>query len=99
MEQIKIKETEIVSPVDKVIGDLINFSGRFIDGPKSGKSKIISIKQDMLYLGEERYLDNSPEAIWAHLENGRSVLLGFMYESGRFEISKRYLKLNAHDTI
>ena len=53
----------------------------------------------MLYLGEERYLDNSPEAIWAHLENGRSVLLGFMYESGRFEISKRYLKLNAHDTI
>jgi hypothetical protein len=97
MYELVVKEEPIDSPIDKSIGDPINFSGRFIDGPKSGTSKIVRIYQEMLYKGEERYINEVPETVWAELENGRLVLLGFMSADGTFKISKNYLNQNNND--
>lgn len=88
----KLIEVEIESPIEKFkIGDDYEFSGLYVNGFQSGKSKIKRFYKDAFVNDDGVISTLGVESVFMELENSKLILLGFFNKDG-FQISE-WLKI------
>lgn len=73
-----IKELEVDSPLDDVqVGTVLDYSGNYFSGRQEGKSPVKRIYVDAYFDGDKRMDSIGKDAIFAQLENGKLIILGW----------------------
>ena len=91
-KNLEIRKIDIQSPIsDLNIGDDFNYKGHYIDGYEEGFSKIVRFYKEVPFWDN---VESKPEKngsndfpVWAELENGKLILLGYFGFENKFRIS------------